>query len=278
MKLFAAVSRGLSGRTSAVLAAAVLAIVATPSGSAHEATRAERASCAAAPCYVSVTKIGSGAGVVTSEPAGVNCGTVCMVITDYDKSMTLIATPESGSALTAWAGECNAVSGNRCQLHFDTAKEVTAIFDRVGSQPTAPPSGATAPAADPRVRDHPPLGSRCTIVGSAAGEVLRGTRRNDVICGRRGNDTIYGGAGHDLIVAGHGNDRVFGEGGREYIAGGPGADVLRGGGRDDELFGGRGADVLFARDGVPELVHGGPGRDRARADRADGLRAVERRF
>jgi Ca2+-binding RTX toxin-like protein len=54
--------------------------------------------------------------------------------------------------------------------------------------------------------------------------------------------------------------------------------VLRGGALDDELFGGAGPDVFLARDGAPDLVHGGAGRDRARADRADGLRAVERRF
>jgi hypothetical protein len=259
-----------------ILAAAISAIVIAPSGAARDGGPAPKAACDA-PCYVSVTKIGGGAGLVTSEPAGVYCGSICMVITDYDSSMTLVPSPASGSVFTGWTG-CDAVSVNRCQLRFDTAKEVTVIFDLVGSPPTVPPSGATAPAADPTVRDHAPPGSRCTIVGSAAGNVLRGTPRNDVICGGGGNDTVYGGEGHDLIRGGSGNDRLYGQGGREYIVGGPGADVLRGGGRDDELFGGLGADVLFARDGVPDLVHGGTGRDRARVDRTDGLRAVERTF
>ena len=261
-----------------IFAATISAIVLAPSGSAHDETPTETAACAAAPCFVSVTKIGSGSGLVTSEPAGVDCGSVCMVVTDEGSSMTLVASAAPGSVFTGWAGECRAVSGNRCQLLFDTAKEMTAIFDLVGFPPTVPPSGATAPAADPTLRDHPPLGSRCTIVGSPAGDVLRGTPGHDVICGRGGNDTVYGGEGHDLIRGDYGNDRLYGQGGREYIVGGPGADVLRGGGRDDELLGGRGADVLLARDGVPDLVHGGPGRDRARADRVDGLRAVERRF
>jgi hypothetical protein len=260
-----------------IVAAAVAAVVLAPSGAARDAGPAPTAACDA-PCYVSVTKIGSGAGRVTSEPAALDCGSICMVITDFEASMTLVPSPASGSVFTGWVGDCRAVSGNRCQLYFDTAKELTAIFDLVGSPPTVPTPRPTVPAADPTVSDHPPVGSRCTIVGSARGDVLRGTPRNDVICGRGGNDTVYGGEGHDLIRGGSGNDRLYGQGGREYIVGGPGADVLRGGGRDDELFGGLGADVLFARDGVPELVHGGPGRDRARADRADGLRAVERRF
>jgi len=260
-----------------IVATTLAAVVLAPSGAAREERPAPEAACDA-PCFVSVTKIGSGAGRVTSEPAGVDCGSVCFVVTDSEQRMTLVASPAPGSSFTGWAGDCNPASANRCGLYFDTAKEVTAIFDLVGSPPTPPPTGPTAPAADPTVRDHPPPGSRCTILGSAAGEVLRGTPGNDVICGRGGSDTIYGGDGHDLILGGYGNDRLYGQGGREYVVGGPGADVLRGGGLDDELFGGRGADVLFARDGVPDLVHGGTGRDRARVDRTDGLRAVERRF
>ncbi len=34
----------------------------------------------------------------------------------------------------------------------------------------------------------------------------------------------------------------------------------------------------MARDRVRETLNGGPGRDRARADRVDRLKAVERRF
>ena len=260
-----------------IVATTLAAVVLAPSGAARAERPAPEAACDA-PCFVSVTKIGSGAGRVTSEPAGVDCGSVCFVVTDSDQRMTLVASPAPGSSFTGWVGDCNPASANRCGLYFDTATEVTAIFDLVGSPPTPPRTGPTAPAADPTVRDHPPPGSRCTILGSAAGEVLRGTPGSDVICGRGGSDTIYGGDGHDLILGGYGNDRLYGQGGREYVVGGPGADVLRGGGLDDELFGGRGADVLFARDGVPDLVHGGTGRDRARVDRTDGLRAVERRF
>jgi hypothetical protein len=277
MRAAPTVLRGLRS-TLFVLTVAVAAIILVPGGSAREVAAAPAENCSDAPCFVSVTKIGSGAGRVTSEPVALDCGNVCMVVTDEGAWMTLVASPASGSVFTGWVGDCRAVSGNRCQLFFDTAKELTAIFDLVGSPPTLPAPLPTVPAADPTVSDHPPVGSRCTIVGSARDDVLRGTPRNDVICGRGGNDIVYGGEGHDLMLGGDGNDRLLGQGGRDYIVGGSGADVLRGGGRDDELFGGGGADVLFARDGVPDLVHGGPGRDRARADRADGLRAVERRF
>ena len=277
LTLFSTVSALVGGRASALFAAALVAAVVAPSGSTSEAARNETAGCAAAPCYVSVTKIGSGVGVVRSEPAAVDCGSVCMVATDEGQSMTLVATAGSGSVFTGWVGDC-AVVANRCGLHFDTAKEVTAIFDRVGAPPTAPPVGATAPPADPRASDHPPLGSRCTIVGSAAGEVLRGTARSDVICARGGNDVVYGGEGHDLILGGYGHDRVHAGGGRDYVASGAGADVLRGGAGDDELLGGPGADTLAARDGITDFVSGGPGRDRARTDAVDLRKGIERRF
>ena len=263
---------------SAALGAAFVAAVVAPGGATRGVAPAGPAACAAAPCYVSVTKIGSGAGVVRSDPAGVDCGSVCMVVTNEGQSMTLVATSAAGSVFTGWAGDCESVVANRCGLHFETAKEVTAIFDLVGAPPTAPPTGAAAPASGLRASDHPPLGSRCTIVGSAAGEVIRGTSGSDVICARGGNDTVFGGGGHDLVLGGYGNDRAYAGPGRDYVAGGAGPDVLRGGADDDELFGGAGADTLAARDGIADVVSGGPGRDRARTDGFDLRRGVEVRF
>jgi hypothetical protein len=274
---FVVVFRGLSSKLF-LLTVALSAIVLVPSSSAHEPTPAPAETCAEAPCFVSVMKLGSGGGLVTSEPAGVHCGTTCMVATDEGASMVVVATPDPGSVVTAWAGDCNPLVGNRCHLRFDTAKELTVVFDLIGAPSTPLPSGGVGPPAGGATADHPPLGSRCTIVGTAGPNVLRGTSGRDVICGKGGNDTIYGGAGHDLILGGYGNDRLYGQGGRDHLVGGPGHDVLAGGRLDDELFGATGADLLLARDGVTDLVFGGSGRDRARVDGVDALRSIERRF
>jgi len=67
-------------------------------------------------------------------------------------------------------------------------------------------------------------GPRCTIVGTAGPDSLRGQPGADVICGRGGDDRIYGGNGADRIL------------------GGAGADQLRGGAGNDALLGGRGTD------------------------------------
>jgi uncharacterized delta-60 repeat protein len=72
--------------------------------------------------------------------------------------------------------------------------------------------------------------------------------------------TLRGGAGDDALYGGHGND------------------VLDGGTGRDKLFGGAGADTFYARDGLPDEVRGGAGRDRANKDPIDALFAVEDLF
>lgn len=96
---------------------------------------------------------------------------------------------------------------------------------------------------------------------------------------------IIGGPGADRLTGGPAKDRMDGSGDADRVMGGDGPDVIRGGTGGDSLVGGTGADRLFgeqgpdglrARDGRKDLVDGGPARDRARADRKDRLRDVER--
>jgi Ca2+-binding RTX toxin-like protein len=107
-------------------------------------------------------------------------------------------------------------------------------------------------------------GGRLTVVppafysGTSRSETISGTKANDVILGRGGNDVLYGRGGNDVLRGGTGNDRLYG---------GPGKDVLAG-----EV----GNDRLYARDGVRDLVNGGPGFDEAWLDRLDVARNVER--
>jgi len=90
------------------------------------------------------------------------------------------------------------------------------------------------------VATGPAAGARShRIVGSRHADHLVGTRGADVIRGRRGHDTIVGRKG------------------------------------SDRLRGGRGQDRIFARDGVRDLVVGGPGTDICVADRLDEVRGCE---
>jgi Ca2+-binding RTX toxin-like protein len=99
---------------------------------------------------------------------------------------------------------------------------------------------------------------QCTLYGTLFGDHLSGYPTEDVICGLRGNDTIRAGGGDDVVYAGDG------------------ADVLVGGLGADWLFGAAGDDRIYARDGVADLVDGGPGVDRAVIDASDRVSGVER--
>jgi Ca2+-binding RTX toxin-like protein len=101
--------------------------------------------------------------------------------------------------------------------------------------------------------------ARCTIVGTARADRLRGTSKKDVICGLGGNDRIQGRSGADVIVGGPGNDTINGNRGR------------------DRLYGNGGNDRLVSRDrNTGEPLDGGSGRDKASVDRGDRLTSIER--
>jgi len=73
-----------------------------------------------------VTKLGTGNGTVTSSVAGINCGTDCMENYVTGTSVTLTATPTTGSTFTGWSGVCSGVG--TCSLSMTAAKSVTANF------------------------------------------------------------------------------------------------------------------------------------------------------
>jgi PASTA domain/Divergent InlB B-repeat domain len=76
---------------------------------------------------VTTIKNGTGAGTVTSSPAGVRCGSTCSAGFDDRTPMTLTATPAVGSDFTGWSGGGCAGAGV-CTFVLNGAKTVTATF------------------------------------------------------------------------------------------------------------------------------------------------------
>jgi len=76
---------------------------------------------------LAVSKAGSGAGTVTSSPAGIDCGTDCSETYNLNTSVTLTAAPDVNSNFTGWSGGGCAGTG-QCIVTVDTAKSVTATF------------------------------------------------------------------------------------------------------------------------------------------------------
>ncbi|MGH3087872.1 MAG: hypothetical protein ACRDSJ_11220, partial [Rubrobacteraceae bacterium] len=106
---------------------------------------------------------------------------------------------------------------------------------RLTRNPTASdfgPDWGSRVAATPPPKPKPkpkPKPNKCTIKGTARGDILRGTPGRDVICGFGGDDIIRGLGGNDRLIGGAGDDILFGGPGDDVLLGGPGNDVLHGG-------------------------------------------------
>jgi Divergent InlB B-repeat domain len=70
---------------------------------------------------------GSGTGTVTSVPSGINCPGTCGAQFSTGSSVTLTATPNSGSTFGSWTSGCTSMQGNSCSvvLSADTTVSVT---------------------------------------------------------------------------------------------------------------------------------------------------------
>ncbi|MBI2674011.1 MAG: hypothetical protein HYX23_01890 [Candidatus Zambryskibacteria bacterium] len=78
-----------------------------------------------------IYKSGTGSGIVTSQPAGINCGSTCAASFPNGTSVTLTATPSAGSVFTKWfGGACSNETSPTCTIPMTAVKNTIAIFDR----------------------------------------------------------------------------------------------------------------------------------------------------
>ena len=74
-----------------------------------------------------VTKIGAGAGLISSSPAGIDCGDTCSTSFPEGWQVTMTATADAGSRFAGWIGEGCFGTGS-CTVTMDGAKSVNATF------------------------------------------------------------------------------------------------------------------------------------------------------
>jgi hypothetical protein len=74
----------------------------------------------------SLTVRTNGDGRVTSEPAGIDCGTQCSAAFVEGTRVKLTATPMTGAFFFGWSGACSE-SGN-CDIEMSAERQVTATF------------------------------------------------------------------------------------------------------------------------------------------------------
>jgi len=79
---------------------------------------------------LTVQKGGTGSGRVTSNPAGIDCGSDCSEPFQDSSSVTLTATPDPGSVFVGWTGSyCDNEAANTCTLPMYSSASVTAYFN-----------------------------------------------------------------------------------------------------------------------------------------------------
>ncbi len=86
---------------------------------------------------LTLKKAGSGAGAVTSSPAGIDCGSACAEETaefEEGETVTLTESAESGSEFTGWGVldcESEPELGHKCMVTMSAAKTVHATFNPI---------------------------------------------------------------------------------------------------------------------------------------------------
>ncbi len=98
---------------------------------------------------LTVSLAGTGSGTVTSSPTGITCPSTCSASFGGGASVTLTATPNSGSTFGGWSGAC---LGSSCSVTMNAAESVTATFATNGPVLTLlSPSSAVAGGGSPVV-------------------------------------------------------------------------------------------------------------------------------
>jgi hypothetical protein len=86
-----------------------------------------------APQYtLTVGKMLTGDGTITSSPAGIDCGATCTATFPAGTVVTLTATPHGNSRFTAWNGTPGCAVAPTCTITMDGDRTATAIFELPG--------------------------------------------------------------------------------------------------------------------------------------------------
>ncbi|HSB68895.1 MAG TPA: LamG-like jellyroll fold domain-containing protein, partial [Candidatus Methylomirabilis sp.] len=120
------------------------------------------------PSYsLTVTRQGTGAGTVTSAPAGITCGAACTVDFVMGAPVTLTASPDATSTFTGWSGACSGTEVT-CAPTMSEARSVTASFTLRTYTVTVTPAGTGVGTVTSNLGGIA-CGSTCTSTPLASG-------------------------------------------------------------------------------------------------------------
>lgn len=105
---------------------------------------------------LTVSRVGSGSGIVTSSPAGIGCGATCAAEFQSGEAVTLAATAAQGSHFGGWSGGCT--GSGPCQLTLHADVSVLATFESDAGSGGEPGSGGGHQDSAPPPTQPPPPG------------------------------------------------------------------------------------------------------------------------
>ncbi len=148
---------------------------------------------------LAVTTTGTGSGTVTSLPTGISCGATCASTFDVGSTITLTASPSTGSTFAGWGGGCTGTAPS-CTVNLTAAASVTATFTlnryavtlvKAGGGTgtvTSAPAGITCGATCAADFDH---GSSVVLTATpSAGSTFTGWSGPGISCPGTGTCTV----------------------------------------------------------------------------------------
>ncbi len=139
---------------------------------------------------ISISKIGTGSGNVTSNTAGIDCGNDCLEEYPTGTEVTLTPVPYPGASFSGWSGEEDCGDGS---ITMDTDKSCVAIFSQKTWANTYGGEGADWPSTIQQTSDggYIVAGSTDSFGGNGDIWVIKLDGNGDVLWQK----TYYGGEG-----------------------------------------------------------------------------------
>ncbi|GAB4200165.1 MAG: hypothetical protein Tsb002_36170 [Wenzhouxiangellaceae bacterium] len=144
---------------------------------------------------LTVTRSGSGSGTVSSQPAGIDCGSDCSAIYATGAEVSLTATSDPNAMFVGWSGDCSGAGA--CVVNMTQLRTVDAEFEFV---PNSFPLTVTLQGTGAGSVSSMPSGIQCP--GQCTADFVENT--TVTLTATAGADSTFSAWGGDCAGAGSG--------------------------------------------------------------------------